>query len=724
MKSLKLDLENCYGIKSFKTEISFQEKNANIIYAPNGSMKTSLAQTFKDLSEGKGSRDRIHKERITKRIVTDEKGTDLPKDQVFVIEPFAPTYESKKVSTLLVNKDLKAEYETILIGVDEKKEALIKDLKKYSGLKSEIEENVSEIFTKEKGKFLVALGRIEKEVMEEPKSELSKIKYSEIFNDKVIGFLNTKDFKDKLENYTKVYDKLISSSTFFRKGVFNHFQASEIAKNLKAHGFFKADHSVYVNSSSNRQEIKTEEELTKVIETEKNSILTNSELKSSFDEIDSKLTNQDLRAFREYLLNNQIILPELGNLELLKEKIWKAYFVELRESFASLMAEFEKGKNRIQQILESASEQATRWQDVINIFNRRFSVPFKVSIENKQDVILKSVTPNIKFEFTDEEGKPVSIERTDLFKVLSNGEARALYLLNIIFEVEARREAKTETLFIIDDIADSFDYKNKYAIVEYLHDILSESQFRQIILTHNYDFYRTVSQRLELGGAKFHASREAASISLEADKIYKDPFKKWQDNADNHERNEMMVAMIPFARNLAEYCGIDDIEKKLTSLLHIKDDTQQITVGDLQALFSKVLHYTPNARTDKDRKVVEVIYEVADALYGEGTLNIELEKKISLSIAIRLKTEDILIRKINDQKFLESIKKNQTAKLIRKFKEQFAGVAAEQETILVVDRVNLMTPENIHLNSFMYEPILDMSSVHLRKLYGEVKALK
>lgn len=31
-----------------------------------------------------------------------------------------------------------------------------------------------------------------------------------------------------------------------------------------------------------------------------------------------------------------------------------------------------------------------------------------------------------------------------------------------------------------------------------------------------------------------------------------------------------------------------------------------------------------------------------------------------------------------------------------------------------------MTPENIHLNSFMYEPILDMSDGNLRKLYGEV----
>ena len=34
-----------------------------------------------------------------------------------------------------------------------------------------------------------------------------------------------------------------------------------------------------------------------------------------------------------------------------------------------------------------------------------------------------------------------------------------------------------------------------------------------------------------------------------------------------------------------------------------------------------------------------------------------------------------------------------------------------------------MTPENIHVNSFMYEPIIDMSDVHLRQLYTDVQKL-
>ncbi|TXL02196.1 hypothetical protein BMR08_18725, partial [Methylococcaceae bacterium CS2] len=163
--------------------------------------------------------------------------------------------------------------------------------------------------------------------------------------------------------------------------------------------------------------------------------------------------NQDLRSFREFLLNNMSIIPELTNPKLFKEKLWKAYIIKHIESFNLLMAEYDNGKKRIEEITDTASTQVTKWQEVINIFNSRFSVPFKVSIANKQDVILKRDTPNIEFQFSDEGGEPVSVDRKDLIDILSNGEKRALYILNIIFEVEARKQGNIPTLFIVDDIA-------------------------------------------------------------------------------------------------------------------------------------------------------------------------------------------------------------------------------------------------------------------------------
>lgn len=91
-----------------------------------------------------------------------------------------------------------------------------------------------------------------------------------------------------------------------------------------------------------------------------------------------------------------------------------------------------------------------------------------------------------------------------------------------------------------------------------------------------------------------------------------------------------------------------------------------------------------------------------------------------MAIAIRLVTEEFMVNKINDSAYVAGLDSNQTPRLLTKFKQKFP---AELTAIGTIQKVILMTPENIHLNSFMYEPILDMSDEHLRKLYSEVLAL-
>ncbi|RWM54059.1 MAG: hypothetical protein EOR85_30770 [Mesorhizobium sp.] len=76
-----LDLEHCYGIKKLKADLDFSKKSAIAIYAPNGAMKSSLAKTFQDIADEENSGDRIFKDRINKRVVTDEKGTALPPEK-------------------------------------------------------------------------------------------------------------------------------------------------------------------------------------------------------------------------------------------------------------------------------------------------------------------------------------------------------------------------------------------------------------------------------------------------------------------------------------------------------------------------------------------------------------------------------------------------------------------------------------------------------------------
>lgn len=41
--------------------------------------------------------------------------------------------------------------------------------------------------------------------------------------------------------------------------------------------------------------------------------------------------------------------------------------------------------------------------------------------------------------------------------------------------------------------------------------------------------------------------------------------------------------------------------------------------------------------------------------------------------------------------------------------------------IELAEKISIMTSENIHINAFMYEPIIDMTDDELILLYNEVK---
>jgi hypothetical protein len=273
---------------------------------------------------------------------------------------------------------------------------------------------------------------------------------------------------------------------------------------------------------------------------------------------------------------------------------------------------------------------------------------------------------------------------------------------------------------VIDDLADSFDYQNKYAIIQYLRDINEDKLFKQIIMTHNFDFFRVMNSRFVRENCLM-ASRTSAGLKLEsAGGFVQNPFVKvWKGKL--FKDNKCKIAAIPFVRNLLEFTvgSTDPNYKTLTSLLHWKTDTAALTVADLDTIYNTVFA-TKGASTNATELIVDLIQKEANLCRTAGA-GINLENKIVMSIAIRLFAEKFMVVKINDATFWASIKRNQTYFLLSEFKKRFLTDAA---TLRILDKVNLMTPENIHLNSFMYEPILDMSDEHLRDLWDEVLALK
>ncbi|WLB87722.1 hypothetical protein [Bradyrhizobium japonicum] len=236
-----------------------------------------------------------------------------------------------------------------------------------------------------------------------------------------------------------------------------------------------------------------------------------------------------------------------------------------------------------------------------------------------------------------------------------------------------------------------------------------------LILTHNFDFFRTVNSRLRLllhGIERFRRAFAAEGGQ------HKEHFRYWKSNF--HSDAKKRIASIPFIRNLVEFtkgdAGAD--YRTLTSLLHWKADSNTITRNALAEVYNRVFHSTITL-ADGSGSVLSDVFTAANECL-KATEGMNFENKVVLSIATRLAAEKIMADRINDEKLLAGITSTQTLKLLREYRKRFG---TETATIAIIERVMLMTPENIHLNSFMYEPIIDMSDDHLRKLYRDVETL-
>ena len=282
---LNINLKNCYGINSLEKELNFSKKKIFSIYASNGIMKTSFAKTFKDLSLGNASKDEIYTEREPIRKITKD-DSDLEKDDVFVIMPYDREYKSDNIAKLLINPRLKEKFDKEYNEIKTEKDIFLDLIKESSGLKPEkIETEICNVIKQgQKDSFFEALERIEKEVLNDEEPLYKNIEYGKLFNVNTEKIFEDEQFRKNINNYMKRYNEILEKSTFFKKGIFNPDQASDVATQLEKNGFFDAEHSVMLREEN--KQIKTKKELVKIIDGEKNQILQDETLKKEFEEIE------------------------------------------------------------------------------------------------------------------------------------------------------------------------------------------------------------------------------------------------------------------------------------------------------------------------------------------------------------------------------------------------------------------------------------------------------
>lgn len=733
MNKLNIELTNCFGIDSLNHEFDFGKGNTFSIYARNGLMKTSFAKTFQLIQQGK-------KENISDAIfgepgsaIVQIDGQDIEKKQVFVVKSYESSYESD-ISSLLIKGDI----QTQLKDVFKVRTKLLKALEKDSGLKIkrtslgktvyELEPTIVKDFDFNEKDILSNLMEL---ASYEPEIECSDIPYSVIFDDTVLKKIKDTKFQEGIRDFITSSDEIYSSFEYLEKGNLTLPKLKDLKKSLVKDAFFVKQNKVIL---SGQDAITNSEALEQHI----SNIETKIQQTPAYKAIENLLNDSKGIVLKDIIETNPEIIGflALDKLQTLKKCLWGSYIRHNSILFEELCDKY----NDFSEAIDALEIDDTPWKKALDIFNQRFTVPFMMNVVNLKGAIIGESVPQVEFSF--KKGDTVkTIDRSKLEKLdtLSQGEKRALYLLNIIFDIEQIKNTGEETLLVIDDIADSFDYKNKYAIIEYLYELAQVSNIYMLILTHNFDFYRTVASRLSVNRSnRLIADYSNDVLKLEVEYYQDKPFKNWKNNPKEKD----IFALLPFVRNLIEY-GVDQNISHtgedflfLTSLLHEKQDSRRITFGDIETLYKHYAGVTQfDASVGTDVVVLSKLYSVCDDI---TTFDTKLENKIVLSIGIRHKAEEYIIQQIHNYtgqlswrknkqnyrgtnvEFMNFVQNNgnQTRELFNGYK-QFG----DADKIKILNEVNIMTPEHIHVNSFMYEPILDMDIVELHRLYHTIKNL-
>ena len=184
------------------------------------------------------------------------------------------------------------------------------------------------------------------------------------------------------------------------------------------------------------------------------------------------------------------------------------------------------------------------------------------------------------------------------------------------------------------------------------------------------------------------------------------------------------IAAIPFSRNIIEYTkgDTDNDYVMLTKCLHIMADTLEITMGEIWNIFQQSLKAASGLTISfGGAKYYDTLIEQAELILTESN-EVELVDKLVLAMAIRLKAEQYILRELSPDQVQEiTPNKNQTGELVKVFK--LYHLQDKEDQCLLMNKVLMMTSETIHLNNFMFEPIVDTSIWSLKKLYRDVTVL-
>jgi len=695
--------DNAFGIKHLVVNLpslNHALKNCSI-YASNGIFKTSFSRTFSALSKGDidGIEDRLTGAKFSGDIQIGDENVENHLSEILVFskdiyDNINLTEMSNPLTKLTSNNDDINKLLLIEKKFIEYKSSFDKIIKNI-GYSSEYVYNLFEITEPDRNitSFIEFLNRI-KETDLIPGVEKLKPK---TLTSKVGDALDKSNIQLKFKAYSDYINKRLSSIFFDEK--FNDVTVSGFLKSLETTGFISADKKrfIVVNGIEyhNFESFKTE------VDNKLKEIIDDPKVKDMITEFEKDLgSSQPAQDIKNQIKEDTEVakLYSFGRKVLILSSIKQSLVNDIDNDIQIL----NQLKDEIDKVIEVSETRVTYFESALRIFRNRFNSIFNVSIKDKGLTVLGMRAPTLIFTHNSEPS--IDIVEAKLCSILSSGEKTTLNIIKFIVEYELIKN--NNPIIILDDIIETFDYANRYAFMQYIIEMINDKA-NILLLTHNYEFYRSSIRRCNLKPLVATLNRNNSTVYITKNKkLLFNPYSSSESIIIDR-----LIFSIPFAREISLLIGKQ--ENLFLPYLHYKEDTSQKTISDIYLAVKSVFSNT-NIADVSDEKYLEKLFSLCDHYSQFVFDSFDIEIKIILSIGIRLLLEKLIIG--DDFSKIEGINENQTFILIDKYRDKFA-----RDFLDLCDEVCLITPEFIHINSFMYEPLIDIDPFKLKDLYLKIK---
>lgn len=699
--------DNAYGIKGLNLKSLSGELNNLCIYASNGIFKSSFSRALFNLAENNSQhiRDRIKDKKFEYEILKDgvnyktDDGQIIPNLIVYskeLYEDMTVDKQSGFEQLLLLPKD-QHELSLVYKEFDNYFDEIIKYAKEFNiGIKNSYDlASLVDLNTENLG---VILKSIYNSLLSTKPLELVYLDFKKV-DQKAYSIIDSKEFKDEVNKYTSIVQRKINSKLFDEK--FNDTNYEKFISALEETEFLNENRYIVLNG----EKFDNIFDLKNKISEELKIIKSDSEVVAQYNNVLKTLGTAKESTVVKDLLKDDTKVSELslGRNVLKLSKIRNKYSDDELLSRLEVVDELQK---KIQDIIKLSQGKTSSFEKAIDIYTSRFKPKFEIRVDNLFEARLGYEVPKIDFIHKDNVNRKYN--ESEIYNLLSSGEKNALKTIHLIVRYEAIKDNKPT--IILDDVVETFDYANRIAFLMYLKEI-KEKGCNIILLTHNFDFYRAAISRVDLKPSEAYIDKNKHVVIRKNSK-----FQLSYNKIKNITSCVDLFSSIPFVRELSIMChGEDNNDDFLffTKLLHIKKGSKDIKVSEI---IERIKNVVPNVKTDKyeydlNQSFVESLINYN---FDQKIENNDLKTKLALSMAIRLILED----KIIDEDYLKiaDCTENQTIYLFEKYKNDL-----NDKTKVIFEKVLLNTPEFIHFNSFMYEPLVDIDPKDLIEVYNEVK---